>query len=280
MKILVTGANGYLGKGVVKCLLDDGIQVIATDLADNRIDRRAWIKTADLFEITDPFRYFGCPDVLFHMAWRDGFIHGSPNHILDLPKHYEFICRMAEGGVKRAAVMGSMHEVGFFEGSISENTPCRPQSLYGISKNALRFLTELKCRETGCVFQWLRGFYIVGNTPDGSSVFSKIVRADKNGQESFPFTQGLNQFDFLDYDIFCRYAADAVQQDKINGIINICAGRPEKLADRAERFLYENGFRIKLDYGAFPDRPYDSRAVWGDDSKVQMVEKQKGRTDV
>lgn len=30
-KILVTGANGYLGKGVVKQLLDDGIEVIATD---------------------------------------------------------------------------------------------------------------------------------------------------------------------------------------------------------------------------------------------------------
>ena len=31
MKILVTGANGYLGQGVVKCLLDKGIEVIATD---------------------------------------------------------------------------------------------------------------------------------------------------------------------------------------------------------------------------------------------------------
>ena len=280
MKILVTGANGYLGRGVVKCLLDDGADVIATDFNDHCIDRRALIKTADLFEIQDPFEYFGCPDVLFHIALRDGFIHSSSNNIIDLPKHSEFISRMIDGGIKRAAVMGSMHEVGFFEGSISENTPCHPQSLYGISKNALRCLTELKCREKGCICQWLRGFYIVGNTPDGSSVFSKIAQADQNGQESFPFTQGLNQFDFLDYDVFCRYAADTVQQDQINGIINICAGRPEKLADRAERFIAENGFAIKLDYGAFPDRFYDSKAVWGDDYKVQMVENQKGRADV
>ena len=27
MKILVTGANGYLGKGVVKQLLDDGVEI-------------------------------------------------------------------------------------------------------------------------------------------------------------------------------------------------------------------------------------------------------------
>ena len=37
MKILVTGANGYLGKGVVKRLLDDGIEVIASDFQDNGI---------------------------------------------------------------------------------------------------------------------------------------------------------------------------------------------------------------------------------------------------
>ena len=163
LKILLTGANGYLGKGIVKRLLDDGIEVVATDYKDNLIDKRATIKTADLFHIEDPYHYFGEPDVLFHMAWRDGFVHNSPNHINDLPRHHAFISRMIDLGVRRVVVMGSMHEVGFFEGSINESTPCNPQSLYGISKNALRRLVELKCKEKNCVFQWLRGFYIVGN---------------------------------------------------------------------------------------------------------------------
>lgn len=35
MRILVTGANGYLGKGVVEQLLDNGSEVIATDFADS-----------------------------------------------------------------------------------------------------------------------------------------------------------------------------------------------------------------------------------------------------
>ena len=48
LKILLSGANGYLGKGVVKQLLDDGIEVVATDYKDNLIDTRATIKTADL----------------------------------------------------------------------------------------------------------------------------------------------------------------------------------------------------------------------------------------
>ena len=275
MRILVTGANGYLGKGVVEKLLDDGVEVVATDFKDNLIDARAEVILGNLFSIKDPYEFFGKPDILLHMAWRDGFVHSSINHINDLPKHNEFISNMIEAGVKRVAVMGSMHEIGFYEGSINESTPCNPQSLYGISKNALRRLVELKCKENKVVFQWLRGFYIVGNTEDGCSIFSKIVQSSKEGKVEFPFTMGLNQFDFLDYDIFCRYVADTVEQDEVTGVINICSGRPEKLADRVERFILENKFDIKLKYGAFPDRQYDSKAIWGDDFKIRMVEKVK-----
>ncbi|MGE9963653.1 NAD-dependent epimerase/dehydratase family protein [Fusicatenibacter saccharivorans] len=275
MKVLVTGANGYLGKGVVKALIEDGAEVVATDFKDCYIDTRAQIMIADLFAIDNPYDFFGKPDILLHMAWRDGFVHGSINHINDLPKHVDFINKMIAGGVKQVAVMGSMHEVGFFEGSINENTPCNPQSLYGISKNALRRVVELECKNKNVVFQWLRGFYIVGNTEDGCSIFSKIVQAAHKGQKEFPFTMGLNQFDFLDYEAFCEQVADTVEQSEIDGIINICCGRPEKLADRVERFIKENNFDIKLNYGAFPDRPYDSKAIWGDDFKIRMIEKMK-----
>ena len=58
---------------------------------------------------------------------------------------------------------------------------------------------------------------------------------------------------------------------KLNGIINICSGKPEKLADRMERFIKENNYNIKLNYGAFPDRPYDSKAVWGDDYQIKKI---------
>lgn len=209
------------------------------------------------------------------MAWRDGFVHGSINHINDLPRHYAFIKKMAEGGVEKISVMGSMHEVGFFEGSINENTPTNPESLYGISKNTLRDLVRLICKERNISYQWMRGFYIVGNTTDGSSVFSKIIQQANAGKTEFPFTLGLNQFDFIDYDRFCRYVADTVEQNEINGIINICSGRPEKLADRVEQFIDENRLNIKLQYGVFPDRPYDSKAIWGDDSKIRRIEERK-----
>ena len=127
------------------------------------------------------------------------------------------------------------------------------------------------CGQNKKLFQWLRGYYIVGNSKYGSSIFSKITAAEAEGKEEFPFTMGQNQFDFIDYEDFCEQVARAVIQDEILGIINICSGHPEKLADRVERFIKENGYKIKLKYGAFPDRPYDSKAVWADGDKIQKI---------
>lgn len=43
--------------------------------------------------------------------------------------------------------MGSMHEVEFYESSIDENTPCIPESYYGIAKNALREIAKILCKK-------------------------------------------------------------------------------------------------------------------------------------
>lgn len=271
MKILVTGANGYLGQGVVKAIIDSGNEVIATDFKMDNVDKRAKAVVGNLFEIDNPYEYFDKPDVLLHMAWKDGFVHYSDAHIEDLPKHYSFIKKMVEAGCNQIAVIGSMHEIGFFEGSINENTPCHPTTPYGIGKNALRDLTQMLCKQNDAIFQWLRGYYIVGNSKYGSSIFSKITAAVEEGKTEFPFTLGQNQYDFIDYADFCKQISAVINQQYEQGIFNICSGRPEKLADRVERFIKENNYNIKLIYGAFPDRPYDSKAIWGDNSKIDKV---------
>lgn len=271
MKILVTGANGYLGQGIVKSILDRGNEVVAADFKVQNIDVRAEKKECSLFEVNNPYEYFGKPEVLVHLAWRDGFIHYSNAHIEDLYKHYDFLENIMKAGVKHVAVMGSMHEIGFFEGSIKEDTPCNPTTPYGISKNALRCLTFMLAKKYNVTVQWLRGYYIVGNSKFGSSIFSKITAAAEEGQLEFPFTMGQNQFDFIDYPEFCNQVAATVGQNKVNGIINICSGKPEKLANRVEHFIEENGYNIQLKYGEFPDRLYDSKAVWGDNSKIDEI---------
>lgn len=43
------------------------------------------------------------------------------------------------------------------------------------------------------------------------------------------------------------------------------------LADKVEEFITEHGFKIRPEFGAFPDRPYDSPGVWGDAEKITKI---------
>lgn len=273
-KILVTGAGGYIGQHVVKALLDKGAAVIATDIRLDDVDDRATKIQKNIFEENENiFIEMGSPDVCLHMAWRDGFIHNSEKHIEDLDSHYKFISNMMEGGLKQIVVMGSMHEVGYYEGAIDENTPTNPLSLYGIAKNTLRQLTFLLGKNENVIVQWIRGFYIFGDDLKNNSIFKKIVEAEQEGKTEFPFTSGKNKYDFLSIYDMADQIAEIVLQDKINGIINSCTGQPMTLAEKVESFIKENNFKIKLKYGAYPDRPYDSPGIWGDATKINEIMK-------
>lgn len=278
MRIMVTGSDGYIGRGVVEQLLDAGHEVFAIGLSSCGLDHE------NLTEIVeDAFHYSfdsdQLPDVVLHLAWRNGFRHNDISHLEDLPKHYQFIKNALEAGVSRIAVMGTMHEVGYHEGPIDESTPCNPTTPYGVAKNALRQLTAELCRQHGAKMQWMRGYYLVSNDGRGSSIFAKLVQAARAGQTTFPFTSGKNAYDFLPYDQFCHQVEAVVSQDEVCGVINVCSGKPIALGDYIEKFIEDNHLLIRLEYGKFPDRPYDSPAIWGDNTKIrEILFHQDGRT--
>ncbi|MFU0831520.1 MAG: Nucleoside-diphosphate-sugar epimerase family protein [Oscillospiraceae bacterium] len=271
-KILVTGAGGYIGRHVVTALLDMGANVVAVDLFTDGIDSRAKIINKDIFSGNpNIFSELGSPDACIHMAWKDGFVHNSDEHLRCLYKHYEFIKNMTDRGLKQIAVMGTMHEIGYYEGAVDENTPCNPITMYGIAKDALRRSTQLMLKDRGVIWQWLRAYYIYGDDERNHSIFAKIIQAEKAGQTQFPFNTGKNKYDFIKVDDLAQMIAAAVMQTEIDGIINCCTGQPISLADKVETFIREHNFKIRLNYGAFPDRPYDSPAIWGDNTKIQKI---------
>ena len=189
----------------------------------------------------------------------------------DLSAHVTFLNDLVAGGLQDLSVMGTMHEVGYWEGAINESTPCKPQSQYGIAKNALRQSLMLSLDGGSCKLHWLRAYYITGDEAHGSSIFAKLAQAELDGKKTFPFTSGKNLYDFIDVDELANMIVAASVQEEINGIINVCTGEPRSLADRVEQFLRDKNYKIKLDYGAFPDRPYDSPGTWGDATKIKQI---------
>lgn len=271
MKILVTGAGGYIGRHVVKYLLDNNMEVIANDFNDERLDKRAVINTANIFEVDNPYKVLGEPDVCIHLAWKDGFVHNSNAHMEYLSDHYKFIDKMLSSGLKQIVVMGSMHEVGYYEGAIDENTPCNPLSLYGIAKDALRRSSKMLAEKYGALWQWIRAYYIFGDDKYASSIFAKLQQAASEGKKTFPFTTGKNKYDFIHIEKLAEMISQVALQKEVTGIINCCSGKPVSLAEQVEWYIKENKLDIKLEYGAFPDRAYDSPAVWGNSEKIDKI---------
>ena len=271
-KVLVTGANGYIGAHVVKKLCDKGFCVIAADFKFDAIDKRAISCKVPLFSgDKDIYEQLGKPDICIHLAWRDGFVHNSDKHMGDLSDHITFLQNLINGGLPMLSVMGTMHEIGYWEGAVDENTPCNPMSQYGIAKNALRQSLILFVKDKNCILHWLRAYYITGDDLKANNIFSKITKAAKEKKKEFPFTTGKNKYDFIDIEDLAEMIVAASVQDKVNGIINVCSGQPVSLADKVESFIKQHGYDIKLNYGVYPERSYDSPAIWGNAEKINEI---------
>ncbi len=274
-KFLVTGGGGYIGRHLVRALLRDKHEVMVVSHGNKSV-KGATMLDVDIFDgHPDIFDRTGRPDVVVHLAWRDGFKHSSAAHIEDLHKHYVFMRDMLAGGLKHLVGMGSVHEVGYHEGMVTSTTSTRPLSNYGIAKNALRELSELLANEVGATYQWIRAYYITGDDKRNQSVFCKLLTAHENGETSFPFVTGDSEYDFIDVGELAEQIMAVANQTVHTGIINCCSGKPESLASRVERFIADNDLGIKLQYGAFPKRKYDSPSTWGDDTIIKDIMKKR-----
>lgn len=271
-KVLVTGAGGYLGSHVVGALADRGIAVVAVQRRPGHADPRAETLVCD-FASLDAQRLaeLGPIDRVIHLAWTDGFSHNAASHIDNLPVHVRFAQAVAAAGVRQFVGMGSMHEIGYWEGAINDRTPTAPRSLYGIAKNALREAARLATEQANGTFLWLRAYYILGDDLRNQSLFSKILGWEAEGKATFPLNSGKNRYDFIDVRDLAEQVANAALQSEVAGIVECCTGRPVSLRDQVERFIAEHGLAIRPEYGAFPERPYDSPGVWGDPSRINAI---------
>ena len=147
MKILITGATGFIGNYVIRELLKHyNHKIIATGIeAKEEISNLDWINdveyiTYDINKVKENlFKFFKEPDILIHLVWQ-----GLPNykesfHIeRNLPSSYNFIKILIVNGLKDISVIGTCLEYGLIDGCLSEDIPTNPVIPYGLAKDTLR----------------------------------------------------------------------------------------------------------------------------------------------
>lgn len=274
MEVLVTGAGGYLGPHVVEALTNLGHDVIALGRNWDGKEKNPRVNyvAGDVLDPNFSFQQISqsTPDALIHLAWRNGFVHDNPSHIEELSAHYSFLMSAAKLGISKISVLGTMHEVGYWEGAITAETPTNPISMYGIAKDSLR-RSLMRSLPNESSLRWIRSYYITGDDKRSHSIFTKLLEASDAGKTQFPFTSGTNLYDFIDVDELANQISVVATVDTSPTVINCCSGVPESLGSRVERFIAEEQLGLNLEYGAFPDRAYDSPGVWGDSTEIKNL---------
>jgi nucleoside-diphosphate-sugar epimerase len=281
MKILVTGATGFLGNYLINDLLTHGIEVIATSRSEDKARTCNWFSQVEYvpFDINDSektdvdlFQYFKLPDKLIHLAWE-----GLPNykelfHIeRNLIPNYYFLKRMIEGGLKDITVTGTCFEYGMQSGCLSESSPSDPQNPYAIAKDSLRrFITVLNAKEQFS-FKWVRLFYMYGKGQSDKSLFTQLEKAVANGDKEFNMSGGEQIRDFLSVEEVVTNIRKIALTNANIGIINCCSGKPQTVKSFVENYLSSKGKSIKLNLGYYPYPDYEPMEFWGDASKLNKL---------
>lgn len=275
-KIVVTGANGYIGAHVVAELLrhPEEFSVVAAGRSQDALPENAHFVSLDFnvdAQREDLYEYLGCPDVCVHLAWRNGFQHNAFSHLTDFPNHVLLLNNLAEHGTQQFAVAGSFREYGSVNGMVDETAAVKPDNFYTLSKLMLKDALEICFEGKDICLQWIRPFTVYGDDARNQSILSKIIQWEAEGRESFPFTDGSEQYDYISVDELARQIAAIIDQTAIDGVIDCCSGKPTRLGDRVEEFIKENHFRIRPEYGAFPRREYDSPVIYGNREKLDCI---------
>lgn len=278
MKVLVTGATGFIGNHVVQVLLQKGIQVVATSKNLKKAKKYNWYKRVRYIPYNldrnnkHLWQFFQKPDIVIHLAWTGLQNYNDLNHYENtLFKHYCFLKNLITGGLTSLTVTGTCLEYGLQKGPLSEDDLAKPVTAYGLAKDTLRkFLTQLKL-EYPFSFKWLRLFYVYGDGQSKKTLLANLESALEKKQKEFKMTKGEQIRDYLPVTKLAQYIVTAATQNKIEGIINCCSGKPVLIKQLVKKYLNKKGKRIKLILGFYPYCGYEPMIFWGNNNKLKKI---------
>ena len=278
MKILVTGATGFIGHHVVQWLADHSYTVIATGTSEEKAKLFAWFRSVTFIpcdyytEERDFYEFFGKPDLLIHLAWK-----GLPNYMMrfhleeNLPAEIRFLQSFAAAGKTKIVVTGTCYEYGVAEGCLSEDMPTNPTTVYGTAKDTLRRYLSFLAEEFNIPWNWVRLFYLYGEGQSPKSLLPQLDAAVAHGDSEFPMSGGEQLRDYLPVEKVAEYICRISLQNTVSGVVNCCSGKVISVRRLVEQRVAETGATITLKLGVYGYPAYEGMAFWGDCTKLNNI---------
>lgn len=268
MRVAVTGAGGFVGRYVLADLARRSMDVVATTR-----DLTKLAEWQDIIRIVDlnlarpkenDYDKLGRPDVLIHLAWDGLPNYRSLHHFeTELPHQYRFLKGLIEAGLPALLVTGTCFEYGMRSGPLAEDMSTNPSNPYGYAKDALRRQLEFLRLTRPFALTWTRLFYMFGDGQASNSLYSQLKSAIARGDQSFNMSGGEQQRDYLPISEMARLIVDLALLRANAGPVNLCSGTPISVRELVERWLVDNSWNIKLNFGYYPYPDYEPMAFWG-----------------
>ena len=270
MTVTLTGATGFVGRQILRTLLERGcsVRVLVREpsgLPDVRLGGAlSVVETPDLFteQAKRLQKLLEGSETLVHAAWytEPGEYLTSPTNLACLTGTLNLARAFAAVGGKRFVGVGTCAEYDSAAGLMTTDTPLAPSTLYAACKasafQVLRFL--LSAEDVG--FAWCRVFYLYGEGEDERRLVPYIRRQLEAGQEVL--LRGDQVRDFLDVKEAARMIADVALGEQ-QGAVNICSGEAVTVRQLAERIADQCGRRELLRIGAKPESGFDPPRIVG-----------------
>lgn len=223
MTVLVTGANGFIGRHAVPALAERGFEVHPATRADGDL-----LEPGTAEALIERVR----PTHLLHLAWyaKPGAFWTAPENLAWVQATIALYRAFAAAGGQRAVLAGTCAEYDWSDGvCVERETALRPSTLYGTCKQATGSAVTAFGAQYGLSTAWGRVFFLYGPGEPQEKLVASVLGALKAGRRA-PVTHGRQVRDFLHVaDVAGAFAA-LVASD-VEGPVNIGSGEGVQLRD-------------------------------------------------